>query len=248
MFAGVAAFLAGLMDAAVGGGGLIQIPALFGLFPAAAPASLLGTNKLASAVGVSMASARYARKVTMPWAITLTAMLAAFVFAMGGAALAQYLPAHYMRPLVVTLLLVVVVQTLLQPQLGTHHAPHLETRQAIIRAAITGAVIGGYDGFFGPGTGTFLMFAFVRFFGFDFLHASANAKMVNLASNVAAVLLFGFTGHILWAIAIPMAVCNLCGAFVGSHLAIRYGSRLIRKLFLILVLVLIGKLLFDMLH
>lgn len=245
--AGIAAFTAGLMDAAVGGGGLIQIPALFGIFPKEIPASLLGTNKVSSAFGVSMASYRFARKVTMPWAITFTTMAASFTFSMIGTSFAQALPAEYMRPIVVTLLLIVAIQTLLQPKLGTSHEPKQTGKKALWLAACIGALIGGYDGFFGPGTGTFFIFAFVRIFGFDFLHASANAKLANLASNIGSIILFGLTGHVLWLIALPMAVCNLIGAYVGSHLAIRYGSKLIRKLFLVLVFLLIGKMIFDML-
>ncbi len=243
----LAAFTAGLIDAAVGGGGLIQVPALFGVYPKELPATLLGTNKLSSCFGVSMATHRFARSVHIDWRITGAAFGAAFGLAFLGAYLASIFPRELMRPLVAVLLIAVAVYTLRNRKMGQEHEPKpFAARHALLGGAAIGGVIGLYDGFFGPGTGTFLIFAFVRVFGWDFLHASASAKVVNLGSNLASVILFGLTGHILWTIGLPMAACNLIGAYIGSQIAIRYGSKLIRKLFIGLVVVLIAKLFVDM--
>lgn len=244
----LAAFTAGLIDAAVGGGGLVQVPALFGIFPREIPATLLGTNKLSSSFGTLLAASRYARKVNIDWRVTLPAVIGSFVLAFVGAWLARRLPKEVMRPLVVTLLLLVAAYTLRNKQFGRDHQPHDHGRWTVWLALLTGGSIGLYDGFFGPGTGTFLLFAFIRVFGFDFLHASASTKLVNLASNVASVILFGLTGNILWQLGLAMATANIAGAWLGSHIAIRYGNQLIRKLFIALVSVLIAKLLWDTLH
>lgn len=243
----LAAFTAGLIDAAVGGGGLIQVPALFGIYPKELPATLLGTNKLSSSFGVAMATNRFARSVHIDWRVTGAAFGAAFGLAFVGAYLASIFPRELMRPLVAVLLIGVAVYTLRNRKMGQEHAPKpFAARHAMLAGAAIGGTIGLYDGFFGPGTGTFLIFAFVRVFGWDFLHASASAKVVNLGSNLSSVILFGLTGHILWTLGLPMALCNLVGAYFGSQIAIRYGSKLIRKLFIALVTVLIAKLLVDM--
>lgn len=244
----LAAFSAGLIDAAVGGGGLIQVPAMFGIFPKEVPASLLGTNKLSSSFGTLLAANRYARKIKIDWRVTLPAILGAFVMALVGAWFARRLPKEVMRPLVVVLLVVVAAYTLRNKQFGFDHQPHDHGRWTAWLGLLTGGSIGLYDGFFGPGTGTFLLFAFIRVFGFDFLHASASTKLVNLTSNVSALILFGFTGNVLWKVGLAMATANVAGAWLGSHIAIRYGNQLIRKLFIALVSILIAKLLWDTLH
>lgn len=243
----LAAFTAGLIDAAVGGGGLIQVPALFGIYPKELPATLLGTNKLSSCFGAGMATRRFARSVNIDWQITGVAFGASFGLAFLGAYLASIFPRELMRPLVAVLLIAVAIYTLRNRKMGQEHAPKpFAARHAMLAGAAIGGIIGLYDGFFGPGTGTFLIFAFVRVFGWDFLHASASAKVVNLGSNLSSVILFGLTGHVMWTLGLPMALCNLTGAYIGSQIAIRYGSKLIRKLFIGLAAVLIAKLFVDM--
>jgi uncharacterized membrane protein YfcA len=235
------AFLAGLLDAVVGGGGLIQIPALFGYLPQAPPATVFGTNKIASIAGTGTAALRFARHVPIRWGAALPAAASAFAFSFLGARTVTLLPPEVIRPLVLVLLVAMAAFTALRKDFGSVHAPRHEGSAERLYAVLLGGAIGFYDGFFGPGTGTFLVFLFVRFFGFDFLGASAASKVVNVATNAAALLYFGFTGNILYLVGIPMALCNVLGAVAGSRLAIRRGSGFVRWVFLAVVSVLILK-------
>jgi uncharacterized protein len=236
-----AAFGAGLIDAMAGGGGLVQLPALFAAFPNAPHTSLLGTGKLAGFAGTTSAAARYARHVKLDWRLVGAAAAGAFVTALAGAWIAMQVPPARFRALVPALLLAVLAYTLVHKDLGEHHRP----RGGPVLAALSAGGIGLYDGFFGPGTGSFLVFLFIRAFGLDFLHAAASAKVVNAAANVAALLLFGLAGKLYWALGLGMAVCNVAGAQVGSHLAIRGGSAFVRKVFLVVVACLIAKTAWD---
>lgn len=240
-----AALFAGFVDAVAGGGGLIQVPTLLVALPAESPATVFGTNKLASIFGTGNAALRYARRIALPWAIALPASAAAFVFSFGGAAAVAWLPREVVRPLVLGLLLLVMVYTVVKPEFGVisgaRLAPDVEWR----RALLAGAVLGFYDGFFGPGAGSFLIFAFVRFFRLDFLHASSAAKVVNFATNAAALTYFVPSGHVLWITGLAMAVFNIAGALVGARLALRHGSGFVRGVFVVVASVLIARLGYD---
>jgi uncharacterized membrane protein YfcA len=240
-----AAFVAGLVDAVVGGGGLIQIPALFTVFPEASAATVFGTNKLSSVCGTLSAAARYIKQVQVPWRLALLAAATAFAFSFLGAMSVALLPKEWARPLVLVLLIVVAVYTFVRKDFGAADKGLAHGRRHLTGALVLGAGIGFYDGFFGPGTGSFLLFLFVRFFGLDFLRATSAAKIVNLSTNAAALLYFGPTGHVLWGIALGMALCNVAGAQLGSVLAIRHGSGFVRQLFLGVVAVLIAKFAWD---
>ena len=241
-----AAFFAGMVDAVVGGGGLIQIPVLLTSFPQTAIPTLFGTNKVSSIAGTGAALWRYARAVKIPWRLVLPATGAALVGAWLGAAVVAWLSREAMRPLVVVMMLAVAIYTFLRKDLGQTetHAPRPGDAW---RGALFGLVIGLYDGFFGPGTGSFLIFGFVRLFGMDFVRASASAKVINSATNVSAIAFFASHGPILWVVGLTMAVCNLAGAQLGTHLALRHGAGFIRKAFLLVVAVLIVKQLHDLL-
>jgi uncharacterized membrane protein YfcA len=240
-----AALMAGAADAVVGGGGLIQIPALFVAYPGESAATLFGTNKCASVVGTANATWRYARQVIMPWRTFLPAALAAFVFSYLGAAAVAWLPKDVIRPLILFLLIVAAAYTLKRKDFGLSHRPAHTGYRELAYAVLLGGVIGFYDGFFGPGTGSFLIFLFVRFFGFDFLHASAGAKVVNVATNLAALGYFLPHGHVLLVLAVAMALANVSGSMLGTRLALKHGSGFIRQLFLIMVAVLIMKFSWD---
>ena len=241
----VAAFGAGFIDALAGGGGLIQLPALFATFPQAPHTTLLGTGKLAGFAGTSSAIARFIRHVRLDWGLLLPAAGGAFAAALVGAWLATGVSPERFRALVPLLLSFVLVYTLLNKDLGRDHRPRALGRNGRWLAAGTAGIIGLYDGFFGPGTGSFLVFLFVRLFGLDFLHASASAKIVNAATNAAAIILFGLTGELYWLLGLAMSVCNIVGAQFGSHLAIRRGSALVRKVFMVVVFALITKTALD---
>ena len=241
----VAACVAGLVDAVVGGGGLIQIPAIFAVFPKEVPATLLGTNKLASMCGTTVAAVKYARRVQVAWSAAAPAAIAAFVMAFAGAWTVTRVPADFVRSLLPLILLAVAVYTFKKKDFGSVHAPLHSGMTERLLAMGVGAFIGFYDGFFGPGTGSFLLFLFVRFFGFDFLGASAAAKVVNVACNVSALIWFGYSGHLIWKLAALMAVCQVAGSLIGTRLALKHGSGFVRKLFLVVVSLLIVKTAYD---
>lgn len=243
-----AAALAGFVDAVAGGGGLIQVPALLTALPAESPATIFGTNKGSSIFGTANAAWRYARRIAMPWEVALPAAAAAFVCSFAGAMLVSAAPREMLRPVILLLLVAVFVYTLVKRDFGgVSRAPTFAGRQRAA-ALVAGAILGFYDGFFGPGAGSFMIFAFVRFFGLDFLRASSAAKVVNLSTNLAALAWFAPTGHILWLLAGGMAVFNIAGAQVGSRLAIAHGSGFVRVIFLVVTAALIAKFGYDTLR
>lgn len=245
----VAATFAGFVDAVAGGGGLIQVPALFAGLPRESPATLFGTNKIASIFGTMNAARRYLREVEMNWSIAIPVSLSAFVFSFAGAATVAWLPKEVVRPLVLWMLVGVAIYTWMKPDFGRRsQAPRVAPRHVLAVSILAGALLGFYDGFFGPGAGSFMIFAFVRLFGMDFLHASATAKIVNAATNAGALLLFAPEGHVLWMLGMGMAVCNIAGAQLGSKLAIRHGSGFVRAVFLVMTTMLIAKIGWDTLN
>ena len=237
-----AALFAGFVDAVAGGGGLIQVPALLVALPGELPATVFGTNKLASICGTGNAALRYARRIALPWRIALPAAAAAFLCAFGGAAAVAWLPKDVVRPLVLGLLVLVMIYTVIKPEFGVVPGLRLASGPERRRALLVGGVLGFYDGFFGPGAGSFMIFAFVRIFGLDFLHASSAAKVVNFATNAAALTYFVPSGHVLWMIGLAMAVFNIGGALLGARLALRHGSGFVRGVFIVVASVLIARL------
>jgi uncharacterized protein len=245
---GVGAFVAGFVDAIVGGGGLIQVPLLLAVFPAAPIAILFGTNKLSSMAGTFTATLHYARRITIPRAIAVPAAIAALPGAALGAAAVSFLPPATVRPLVLGLLIVVGTYTWLRPDFGRFQGHGLVRKSMRSVAALTGFGLGFYDGFFGPGTGSFLVFAFVRLFGLDMVHASASAKLVNLATNAAALTFFLLHQGVMWKVGLVMAVANVVGAQLGSHMTLKHGSGFVRWMLLAIVAVLTVKLAWDLIR
>jgi uncharacterized membrane protein YfcA len=245
IWACMAALGAGFVDAVVGGGGLVLTPALFALFPTAPPPALLGTNKATGIWGTAVAARQFASRVDMPWAILLPAALLAFCGSMGGAWTVTRFPPDALRRLLPFILLAVLMYTLARKDMGRDHVPNRSARAATALACGAGLFIGFYDGFFGPGTGSFLVFFFVRMLGFDFLHASASAKLLNTATNLAALLLLASKGLVWWHYAIPMAVANVAGSIAGTHTALKHGSGFVRGMFIVVVSLLILKTGYD---
>lgn len=241
----LAALLAGFIDSVAGGGGLVQVPALFNALPAESPATIFGTNKGSSIFGTANAAWRYARRIAIPWEIALPAAIAAFLFSFIGAATVAWLPKDVVRPLVLVMMILVVVYTAVKPEFGAVQGRPMPARKVRPWAIVAGAGLGFYDGFFGPGAGSFMIFAFVGLFGLDFLRASSAAKIVNLSTNAAALSFFIPAGHMLWMIALTMAVFNIAGAFVGTRLAMRHGAGFVRWVFLTVSTLLIGKFGYD---
>jgi len=242
---GTAALMAGVIDAVVGGGGLIQTPALFSTLTNVVPATLLGTSKLAGVWGTGAAAINFSRQVRLQWSTAAPAAMAAFILAFLGAYTVTRIPPDFIRKLLPFILIAVALYTLKKKDFGSVHAPLHDGYKEKILAIGGGGCIGFYDGFFGRGTGSFLVFLFVRFFGFDFLGASAVAKVVNVACNLSALMWFGYSGHLLWQVGVVMAVCNVAGSLIGSRLAIRHGSGFVRKIFLFVVSALILKTSYD---
>jgi uncharacterized membrane protein YfcA len=241
LFVSLASLLAGFIDAIVGGGGLILVPALFATFPTTHPATLFGVNKGASIWGTGFATWQYSRRVEMRWAALLPAALAGFVGAFGGAWLVTVISPDFLRKLLPLVLVAVLGYTLLKKDLGRVHAPRFSGRQEALVASAIGLTIGFYDGFFGPGTGSFFVFLLVRWLGYDFLTASASAKLLNTATNLAALILFISTGHIWWHYVLFMAIANVVGSVLGSRLALKHGTGFVRGVFIAVVSALILK-------
>jgi uncharacterized protein len=241
----LASLLAGFVDSLVGGGGLILVPALLATFPTAHPATLFGTNKAASVWGTGMAALQYSRRVTLPWHALAPAAVAGFVASLGGAWLVTVVSPEYLRKVLPAILLLVLGYTLARKELGRHHTPRFSGRMEAALACCIGAVIGFYDGFFGPGTGSFFVFCLVRFLGYDFLHASAAAKLLNTATNISALALFIYKDHIWWHFALAMALANVVGSLVGTHMALKHGTGFVRGVFIAVVSALILKTSYD---
>ena len=244
----VAAAMAGWVDAVTGGGGLLQLPALLVAMPEATPVQALATNKTSSLMGTAAAALAYARKAPPDLRTALPMAAAAFVGAAAGAGVASRLPADAFRPVIVVLLVLVWLWTLLSPQMGRTQALRWQGHRRHYAIAVgAGLLIGFYDGILGPGTGSFLLIVLVAGLGYSFLNASSTAKVVNLGTNVAALLVFGLTGSVLWALGLLMGAFNILGAVVGARMAIRRGSGFVRAVFLAVVGVLILRLGWDLL-
>ena len=220
---------------------MIQIPALFAGYPSTAPPVLLGTNKLGSICGTSGAVLRYMRVVRLPWRVLLPAAAVAFLAALAGASLVSAVSPALFRPLVPVMLTAVLTYVLWHKDLGARHAPSVFSRRRGFFALAAIGGIGLYDGFFGPGTGSFLMLLFIRIYGFDFLHASVGARTVNAATNAGALLFFGLHGEVHWGVGLALGACNATGSVLGAHTAIRHGSKFVRAAFIAIVIALIVK-------
>ena len=233
------AFIAGFLDAIVGGGGLIQLPALLIQFPQLALPTLFGTNKIAALSGTSIAAVQYAKRIRFNWKVLLSISLFSFLFSFLGARTVSYLDSEALKPLILIILIAIAIYTFIKKDLGNVATKDLSTTKKMIFGALIGAVIGFYDGFFGPGTGSFFVLAFVVILGFDFLSASAYAKVVNCITNISALLVFVSHGNYLLELAILMAVFNIAGNFLVTKIAFKKGNGFIRIVFLIIVMLMI---------
>jgi uncharacterized protein len=248
LFLALASGFAGFVDAVAGGGGLVQLPALLiGISNKPIP-MILGTNKIPSIFGTSSAAANYFKKVRPDLRLTVSMALPALIGSIAGAKLASHFPTKVFHPLILTLLVLVGIYTWRKPNLGLDESLRYTHKTRLWIVAACGLLIGFYDGLFGPGTGTFLVFLLVIVVGYEFLKASATAKLVNIATNFGAIVTFQLTGHIWWRLGLALAFANVTGALIGSRLAIRGGSPLVRRIFLLVVAALIAKLSYDWIY
>jgi uncharacterized protein len=242
----VAAFVAGWVDAVVGGGGLIQLPALLiGLPSNTPPAVILGTNKISSFCGTATSSLTYALKIPLDWWTVAPLVIASAAGSAVGASLAKLLPKDAFTPIVLAALIGVGIYVWRRPQLGMVSVRKHPGRGHYGWTALIGLVVGAYDGFLGPGTGSFFVILLVGVLGYGFLEASATAKIANLVTNLSAIVVFGLSGSVLWGLGLMMGAANLMGGYLGARTAIRRGSSFVRKVFLIVLSGLIIKLSYD---
>ncbi|WP_425955278.1 sulfite exporter TauE/SafE family protein [Xylanimonas sp. McL0601] len=240
----LAGLTAGWVDAVVGGGGLVQLPALL-LVPGIAPVQALATNKVGSIMGTSTSAITYARRVHPDFTTAGPMAVAALAGAVGGAALASHIPAWAFKPIILVVLIAVAIYTVLKPSLGEHTQLRWEGNRHRVTAAVTGLVIGVYDGMLGPGTGTFLVISLVGVLGYAFLPASALAKITNFATNLGALIFFVPAGHVIWHLGLAVGAANLVGGYVGARMAVAKGSRFVRVIFIVVVTALIVRLGYD---
>lgn len=240
----VAGFAAGWVDAVVGGGGLVQLPALL-LVPGMGPVQALGTNKLAAIMGTSVSAATYYRRVGPDLRTAAPMAATALLGAFGGAALASRIPAAAFKPVILVVLVGVLAYTLARPRLGTRTDLRWTGNGHRWAAAGIGLVIGTYDGLLGPGTGTFLVLACVSVLGYAFLPASAIAKIVNLATNLGALAFFVPYGAVVWGLGVVVGVANLLGGYTGARTAVARGSAFVRVVFVVVVGALVCKVGWD---
>jgi uncharacterized protein len=232
---GLAALAAGFVDAVVGGGGLIQLPALLLGMPNASTIQVLATNKVAAISGTSVSAATYYRRIRPDPRTFVPLMALAFVGSAAGAAVASQIPREAFEPIVLVALVVVGGYVLLKPELGEQTALRFEGHRHLIAAMATGLAVGFYDGALGPGTGSFFVITLVGLMGYSFLEASAKAKLANLATNLAAILVLAPQGAVVWRVAVVMAVCNIVGGYVGARTAVSRGARFVRVFFILVV-------------
>lgn len=232
----IAAFAAGFIDAIVGGGGLIQTPATLITLPQYPVATLLGTTKIPSFIGTSMAAWQYARIVQLRWKLLAMMCSVALLAAYAGSKTVSIISNAFMKPVIFGVLILVGIYTYSKKNFGSNTTITKPPKNEWLIAASFSLLIGFYDGFIGPGAGSFLVLFFISALGFDFLRASAHAKFVNLATNMGSIVFFSSSGHILYQYAIPMAICNFTGSILGTRLAILRGNSFIRIFFLIVVI------------
>lgn len=231
----LAALTAGFVDAVVGGGGLIQLPALLLGLPGASPVQVLATNKLASVCGTTVSSATYYRRIRPDPRTFGPLMLLAFVGSALGAVVAFLIPREAFDPIVLVVLVVVGAYVVFKPDLGGETELRFAGRRHLAAAMATGVAVGFYDGALGPGTGSFFVFALVGLLGYSFLEASAKARLANWATNIAALCVFVPQGVVLWKVGLILGLANVVGAYVGARTAVARGAAFVRVFFIVVV-------------
>lgn len=238
-------FLAGFIDSIVGGGGLVQIPAFFVLYPQLPVPNVIGTNRLASAVGTSVAAWNYARSVSIPWKTVAYAGAATALFSYLGANVQSLLPSSVLKPVILLLIIAIAAYTYRKKAFGQAENLRFSPEKLPWAAAGVGAAMGFYNGFVGPGTGSLLVFAFVGVIGYSFLRASAVSKIINAVADFSSLIFF-FTHHyILFHITLPLMVCNVTGAYIGSRMAVLRGNAFMRKVFIAVVIGIVARFAWD---
>ena len=246
VFLVIAAFIASFIDSTVGGGGLISTPALLAT---GMPVSFaLGTNKVAAMMGSFTSVVTFWRAGKVQKKVVLCLMPLSFIGSALGAYVVYLLPAALMKNVIVVMLVAVAIYTYRRKDWGDVSNVKEFGAGILASTILTAFGLGFYDGFFGPGTGSLLAFAFVKFFGYDFLVATAHAKIINLTTNFAALSFFVPHGYLLWGVGLMMGASNIGGALVGTHVVTKHGAPLIRKILMVVLTLTIAKFGFDTLR
>ncbi len=235
----ILAFVAGFIDAVVGGGGLIQLPALLINFPGQQLPTLFGTNKIAALSGTSVAAYQYSKRIKFDYRLLIVVSFFSFFASFIGAKTVSYINVNTLKPIILVILILIAIYTFLKKDLGSVQTKKLTINKQILFGSLIGIIIGFYDGFFGPGTGSFFVLGFVVILGFEFVSASAYSKIINCMTNISALVVFIKQGNYLLEIAILMSVCNIIGNIIGSKVALKKGNGFIRIIFLIIVSIMI---------
>ncbi|NIF07058.1 TSUP family transporter [Chryseobacterium sp. Tr-659] len=233
------AFAAGFIDAVVGGGGLIQVPALLIAFSNLPVPTIFGTNKIAALSGTLFATYRYTKKIRFDYLLLFTICVFAFIASLLGAQTVSIIRTEVLKPAILVILIVMAVYVYQKKELGTTQTKVLSFRKQMITGSLIGIVVGFYDGLFGPGTGSFFILSFVFFMGFEFLKASAYAKVINCCTGISALIIFIKQGYYLLGVGLLLAFFNIIGNIAGSRMALKKGNGFVRKIFLIVVSIMI---------
>ena len=239
---GVAMFASGFIDAIAGGGGLIQTPAMLLSFPDRNPVEVVATSKTAAFFGTTTAAIQYRKFIKTDPKLLIAMVIPAFIGAAFGALFASRISAESFKSSIFFMMIAIFIYTLFKPDLGKVHVEKHSPKKMMVIGSIAACLIGFYDGLIGPGTGTMLMIALVAIMGFAFVGASAIAKVVNATTNLASIIVIGFSLGIMWKLGLVLAVANLAGGYMGSHMAIKKGSSFIRIFYLIVTALLILRL------
>jgi uncharacterized protein len=242
LLACLAALLAGFVDAVVGGGGLVQAPALFILYPQLRVPQVIGTNRFSSFMGTAVAAYQYAKIVQVPWKVVLFSAIGAALMSFLGARFSSMMSSELLKPIILVLMLGIALYTFFKKDLGQEEKLRI---QAPLWGLIIGMACGFYNGFVGPGTGSLLVFGFVSVVGYNFLSGSAISKFINVVADVASLVFFLLNGFVLFKLALPMMLCNMLGSFLGSRMAILRGNAFVRQFFLVVILALLARFAWD---
>jgi uncharacterized membrane protein YfcA len=243
----VGALFAGFIDAVVGGGGLVQVPLLLILFPQMSHVQVIATNRFASFAGTSVAAFHYIRSVGVDTAVVLVAGITSAVTAFGGTFVMKLIAPDVFKPILLFVIVLLTIYTFIKKDLGIDHAPKYSGNKHLIVCGLIGAVLGFYNGFIGPGTGSLLVFSLVSMAGMSFLHASSSAKIINAIADAASLIGFFMSKAVVFKLAIPMMLSNMLGSYIGSKAALLRGNLFIRIIFIVVMILLIMRLGWDVL-
>jgi uncharacterized protein len=239
------AIFAGFIDAVVGGGGLVQVPLLLLLFPQLSHVQVIASNRFASVAGTAVAAVQYIRSIGVDTAVVVVAGIASAISSFSGTFVMRLIKPDVFKPVLLVVIAILAVYTFIKKDMGNSHKPRFIGNQSLLVCAIIGLVIGFYNGFIGPGTGSLLVFSMVSVMGMNFMNASASSKLINVIADAASLAGFLINGSVVFKLALPMMAGNMLGSYIGSKTAIARGNRFIRYIFLLIIIILIVRLAWD---